>query len=109
MSRCTVNGSAVGSYAAAAGAVRGSASRGGAAAGRKVTHAAPGVLALAYFCGFRFRRIQRVRVDVRRPYSRREQKPSHNHNQTKTARSQLRHLIYSQLVCSQLGRISYLI
>ena len=75
----TVGSSAVDSRAADARAVRGGASRSSAAAGRKMMHAAPRALAFAYFCRFRFLRIQRVRVDVRRPHSRHEQKSPHHH------------------------------
>lgn len=75
----TVGSSAVDSRAADARAVRGGASRSSAAAGRKMMHAPPRALAFAYFCRFRFLRIQRVRVDVRGPHSRRKEQSSHNH------------------------------
>ena len=78
--------------AAAACAVYPCVANGSAAAARQMMHAAPGPLGLTQLCGFRFGRIQRVRVDVCRPHAGRKQKCSHHHYQTKTARSQLRHL-----------------
>ena len=75
-------------------AANGIASDGGASGACQMVHAATGPLALTQLCGFRFRRIQRARIDVRRPHCRRNQKPTHYHYQTKTAPSQLGHLAF---------------
>jgi hypothetical protein len=71
-----------------------SAANGRTARAREMVHAPPGSLGLTQLRGFRFRRIQRVRIDVRRPHCRRNQKPTHYRYQTKTAPSQLGHLVF---------------
>jgi hypothetical protein len=101
-----VDGSSVGSCAADAGAVCRSASRGCAAAGREMTHASPCPLTLTHFCRLRFGRIQRVRVDVRRPHGRRQTQCSRDHYQTKTAHSQFGHLGLFPHIVPQLPQLS---